>query len=73
MDSLIHQSQTRTSFRNLFHHSAIAAIVLITIVLGISAKAATIPDPLIPRHVVFADQDKLNVRLSPDGHLRALL
>jgi hypothetical protein len=27
--------------------------------VGISAKAAPIPNPLIPRQVVFADQDKL--------------
>ena len=67
MVSLCHQSQPCTSFKNVFHHSGIVAIALISIWLGISAKAATIPDPLIPRQVVFADQDKLSVRLSPDG------
>jgi len=67
MVSLSHQSQLCTPFRNLFRHSGLVAIVLISILLGTSAKAAPIPDPLIPRHVVFADQDKLNVRLSPDG------
>jgi len=67
MISLNHQSQTRTTFRTLFHHSAVTAAVLITIVTGISVKAAPTPDPLIPRQVVFADEDKLSVRLSPDG------
>jgi dipeptidyl aminopeptidase/acylaminoacyl peptidase len=67
MVSLSHQSRICTSFSYLFHHSGIAAIVLINIVFAISAKAAPTPDPLIPRHVVFADRDKLNVRLSPDG------
>lgn len=57
--------QTSTiSVRNL--HSILAAVV-ITIALGIGAKAAPAPDPLIPRSVLFADQDKLNVRLSLDG------
>jgi len=67
MVSLSHQSQPCTSFRNLFHHTVILAIVLINILLAISAKAAPMPDPLIPREVVFGDRDKLNVRLSPDG------
>ena len=47
--------------------SSFAAIAVITIALGISAKAAPAPDPLIPRSVLFADEDKLIVRLSPDG------
>lgn len=67
MVSLSRQSRMCASFSYLFHHSGIAAIVLINIVFAISAKAAPVPDPLIPRHVVFADRDKLNVRLSPDG------
>ena len=52
--------------RNLQKHSVLAAVV-ITIALGIGAKAAPAPDALIPRSVLFADQDKLSVRLSPDG------
>jgi len=59
------QTSTMT-FRNLQKHSILAAIV-ITIALGIGAKAAPGPDALIPRSVLFADQDKLSVRLSPDG------
>jgi len=54
------------SVRNLQKHSILAAVV-ISIALGIGAKAAPAPDALIPRSVLFADQDKLNVRLSPDG------
>lgn len=54
------------SFRSLLKRSSFTAIAVITITLGISAKAAP-PDPLIPRSVLFADQDKLSVRLSPDG------
>lgn len=67
MVSLSHQSQRCTSLRNLVRHSGIVAIVLINILLAIGAKASPMPDPLIPREVVFADRDKLNVRLSPDG------
>ncbi|HEX5602048.1 MAG TPA: S9 family peptidase [Pyrinomonadaceae bacterium] len=55
------------SFRTLLKRSIFTAIAVITIALGISAKAAPAPDPLIPRSVLFADQDKLSVRLSPDG------
>ena len=34
---------------------------------GIGATAAAATDQLIPRRVLFADEDKLSVRLSPDG------
>jgi hypothetical protein len=57
----------RLSFRKMKRDPVILAIVLINILLAISAKAAPMPDPLIPREVVFGDRDKLNVRLSPDG------
>ena len=55
------------SFKRLLKRSSFTAIAVITIALSISAKAAPAPDPLIPRSVLFADQDKLSVRLSPDG------
>ena len=55
------------SFRTMLKRSSFTAIAVITIALGIGAKAAPAPDPLIPRSVLFADEDKLSVRLSPDG------
>ena len=55
------------SIRSLLKRSSFTATAVITIALGISAKAAPAPDPLIPRSVIFADEDKLIVRLSPDG------
>src|ERR1044072_3385006 len=63
-----HQSETCTmSFRGRLKHLGFAAIAVLTLALGIGAKAAPAPGPLIPRSVLFADEDKLNVRLSPDG------
>lgn len=55
------------SFRGRLRRSGFTAIAVLTLALGIGAKAAPAPDPLIPRSVLFADEDKLSVRLSPDG------
>ena len=63
---MVSLQRSTLSVSNLQKHSILAAVV-ITIALGIGAKAAPAPDALIPRSVLFADQDKLNVRLSPDG------
>src|SRR5262245_14279428 len=42
-------------------------IAVLTLALGINANTAVATDQLIPRRILFAEEDKLNVRLSPDG------
>ncbi|HEU4390333.1 MAG TPA: hypothetical protein VFV34_21195, partial [Blastocatellia bacterium] len=42
-------------------------ITVMTLATGISASTTIAADQLIPRRLLFADEDKLNVRLRPDG------
>ena len=44
-------------------------LTLITVLTlaGIGVTTAAAADQLIPRRVLFADEDKFSVRLSPDG------
>jgi dipeptidyl aminopeptidase/acylaminoacyl peptidase len=54
---------TRTLFGNL-----VPALIAILAIAAAGVFANTSPDDtLIPRRVLFADDDRLNVRLSPDG------
>ena len=47
--------------------------LIAALTLGIGATTAMADNPLIPRRVLFADEDKLNVRLSPDGTMLSYL
>jgi len=51
-------------------HLAFGALIVLSLSFGVAAqsKLPKLPvDKLIPRSALFADEDKLNVRLSPDG------
>lgn len=53
--------------RMLLQQPGCTLIVIVTLSLGIGAQTVTAAEQLIPRRALFADEDKLNVRLSPDG------
>jgi hypothetical protein len=46
---------------------AFSALFVISLSFGVASQSRLPVDKLIPRSIVFADEDKLNVRLSPDG------
>ena len=48
-------------------------IAVFTLALGIGATTAMATDQLIPRRLLFADEDKRSVRLSPDGKMLSYL
>lgn len=50
-----------------FIHLAFSALIVISFSFGVAAQSRLPFDKLIPRSTIFADEDKLNVRLSPDG------
>lgn len=50
-----------------FIHLAFSALIVISLSVGIATQPRLSVDKLIPRSTIFADEDKLNVRLSPDG------
>ena len=50
-----------------FIHLAFSALIVISFSFGVAAQSRLPVDKLIPRSTIFADEDKLNVRLSPDG------
>lgn len=53
--------------RTLLKQPGCTLIVILTLSLGLGTRTVTATEPLIPRRALFADEDKLNVRLSPDG------
>jgi len=53
--------------RILLKQSNFILIAVFTLALGIGATTAMAADQLIPRRILFAEEDKWNVRLSPDG------
>jgi|SRR5215203_1706635 len=55
------------SLTSLLKQISFTAIVVITFALSTGVETVLAVDPLIPRSVLFADEDKLNLRLSPDG------
>lgn len=60
---------TKTSSRNhgSFIRLAFSAFIVISLSFGVATQSRLPVDKLIPRSTLFADEDKLNVRLSPDG------
>lgn len=46
---------------------AFSALIVISLSFGVATQSRLPVDKLIPRSALFADEDKLNVRLSPDG------
>jgi dipeptidyl aminopeptidase/acylaminoacyl peptidase len=46
---------------------AFSALIVISLSFGVATQSRLPVDKLIPRSTIFADEDKLNVRLSPDG------
>src|SRR4029450_8821482 len=50
-----------------FIHLAFSALIVISLSFGVATQSRLPVDKLIPRSTLFADEDKLNVRLSPDG------
>ena len=60
-------SRLRFGVRTLPKSQILTAVTVVSLALVLTAKAAAAPDPLIPRRILFADEDKINVRLSPDG------
>jgi len=50
-----------------FIHLAFSALIVISLSSGVATQSRLPVDKLIPRSALFADEDKLNVRLSPDG------
>ncbi len=44
-----------------------SALIIVSLSFGVVAQSRLPVDKLIPRSAIFADEDKLNVRLSPDG------
>ena len=46
---------------------AFSALIVISLSFGVATQSRLPVDKLIPRSSLFADEDKLNVRLSPDG------
>src|SRR6185312_6015026 len=65
MEALI--KHIRDGILRLRKHAGLIAIAIFTLSVGIGADAATAPAPLIPRHLFYVDEDKIAVRLSPDG------
>jgi dipeptidyl aminopeptidase/acylaminoacyl peptidase len=59
--------------RMLLKKPGFTLIVALTLSPGICAKTAVATDKLIPRQILFANEDKLNVRLSPDGAMLSYL
>ena len=60
----------RTGHSSLSHslsHLAFNALIVLSLSFGVAAQSKLPVDKLIPRSALFADEDKLNVRLSPDG------
>ncbi|MCM3869814.1 MAG: S9 family peptidase [Pyrinomonadaceae bacterium] len=53
--------------RMLPKYSILTTVAVLSLSFAFAVKAAPVTDPLIPRHILFADEDKVNVRLSPDG------
>ena len=52
---------------NAFIHLAFSALIVISLSSGVATQSRLPVDKLIPRSTLFADEDKLNVRLSPNG------
>ncbi len=50
-----------------FIRLAFSALIIISLSSGVATQSRLPVDKLIPRSTLFADEDKLNVRLSPDG------
>jgi hypothetical protein len=46
---------------------AFSALLVFSLSFGVATQSRLPVDRLIPRSTLFADEDKLNVRLSPDG------
>ena len=46
---------------------AFSALIVISLSFGVVTQSRLPVDKLIPRNTIFADEDKLSVRLSPDG------
>jgi hypothetical protein len=51
----------------LFIYLPFCALIVINLSFSVAAQPRLSVDKLIPRSALFADEDKLNVRLSPDG------
>jgi dipeptidyl aminopeptidase/acylaminoacyl peptidase len=50
-----------------FIHLAFTALIVISLSSAVATQSRLPVDKLIPRSTIFADEDKLNVRLSPNG------
>ena len=46
---------------------AFSALIVISLSFGVATQSRLPVDKLIPRSILFEDEDKFNVRLSPDG------
>ena len=59
----------RYGLRILRTHPGLTLVAALSLAVSISVTTATATDQLIPRSILFAEEDKLNVRLSPDGRM----